>query len=204
MTSNPEKTVRVRLRPEHRRKLIVEAAFKAIAASGFEGLRTRDIAASVGINSATLHHHFPTKEDLVAGVAEHLEHRFRSERALLSDGTPLPENDLFGGQFEDLIFYQQNAPDMLAVYREFVARSLRDDIIQALVERLHAGWKAAVVATLEQRRAQGELRANLDLDVAAGIIVSTAFGLVTRIFTSSAELNAAARQMRLLMAAGQA
>ena len=44
----------------------------------------------------------------------------------------------------------------------------------------------------------------VDLDVAAGIIVSTAFGLVTRIFTSSAELNAAARQMRLLMAAGQA
>ena len=64
---------RIRLNPDVRRKLIVEAAFKAIADEGFEGLRTRDIADRVGINCATLHHYFPTKEDLIAGVADHLE-----------------------------------------------------------------------------------------------------------------------------------
>src|ERR1700686_5600988 len=63
---------------ERRREELVQAAFNQIAARGFEGLRTRDVAAEVGVNIATLHYYFPTKESLIRGVLDHAMGRFRS------------------------------------------------------------------------------------------------------------------------------
>lgn len=53
-----------------RRQLLVQAAFDAIAEKGFEGLRLREVAARAGIDHSTLHHYFPTRQDLVAAVVE--------------------------------------------------------------------------------------------------------------------------------------
>jgi len=40
------------------RTALVKAAFQVLAQQGFEGLRTRAVAAAVGVNVATLHYHF--------------------------------------------------------------------------------------------------------------------------------------------------
>src|ERR671925_1672568 len=63
---------------QDRREALVQAAFNRIAERGFEGLRTRDVAAEVGVNIATLHYYFPTKEALIRGVVELSMQRFRS------------------------------------------------------------------------------------------------------------------------------
>lgn len=49
---------------------IVAAAERRMRESGFHGFSFRDIAADVGIKSASVHHHFPTKEHLGAAVAK--------------------------------------------------------------------------------------------------------------------------------------
>src|SRR5436189_6357868 len=59
-----------------RRGELTMAAHRRLATDGFEGLRTRDIAADVGVNIATLHYHFPTKEALIRGVIGHAMQRF--------------------------------------------------------------------------------------------------------------------------------
>jgi AcrR family transcriptional regulator len=197
--SRREPQARTRLKPDERRRLIVEAAFKAVAQEGFEGLRTRDIAASVGINSATLHHYFETKQDLIDAIAERLAQRLQTERAPWTGQEASADVDPFARQFEDLVFYQAEAPDLLAVYREFVARAPRDAAIRALVDKLHAHWKASIMAALSQAQAQSVLRADIDLDAAAGLVLSAAWGLVAQIFVSTTELRAAAEQLRLLM-----
>jgi len=191
--------VRVRLHPEERRRLIVQAAFKAISDDGFEGLRTREIAASVGINSATLHHYFPTKEDLVAGVAEHLEARLKTEKAPLLDSDSADGSDPFGHQFEDLMFYHLSSPEILSVYREFVARAPRDAAIAALVSKLNLEWKRSIAEALYRAKAQGLLRTDLDLDAAAGLVLCTAWGWVAQIFVSPKELQDAVAQLRILI-----
>src|SRR4030081_825683 len=66
---------------ERRREELVQAAFNQIAERGFEGLRTREVAAEVGVNIATLHYYFPTKEALIRGVVELAMQRFRSTLA---------------------------------------------------------------------------------------------------------------------------
>jgi hypothetical protein len=55
------------------------------------------------------------------------------------------------------------------------------------------------VAALAQAQAQSVLRTDIDLDAVAGLVLSTAWGLVARIFVSTIELQAAAEQLRLLM-----
>src|ERR1700722_8708217 len=52
-----------------RRLALLEAAFEIIATAGFEGLRTRGVAERVGVNIATLHYYFPSKQDLIEGLS---------------------------------------------------------------------------------------------------------------------------------------
>src|SRR5579871_1846303 len=53
---------------EAQRRALARAAYDLIAEKGFEGLRTRDVAERAGVNVATLHYYFKSKEDLIRGV----------------------------------------------------------------------------------------------------------------------------------------
>lgn len=51
------------------RESILAAARRAAQAHGYSGLNFRDLADEVGIKSASIYHHFPSKADLGAAVA---------------------------------------------------------------------------------------------------------------------------------------
>jgi AcrR family transcriptional regulator len=70
-----------------RRQALILAAFETIAERGYEGLRVRDVAFQVGLNGATLHHYFPTKEVLIQAVLVYANERLHSILRDLS-GTP--------------------------------------------------------------------------------------------------------------------
>lgn len=55
---------------------IMDAAERRIRDGGYNGFSFRDIAADVGIKSASVHHHFPTKAALAATVARRYTDRF--------------------------------------------------------------------------------------------------------------------------------
>ena len=54
--------------PEETRRQILRAAGASFAANGFVGATTRAVAASAGVNVATLHYHFGNKEGLYRAV----------------------------------------------------------------------------------------------------------------------------------------
>src|ERR687886_1820791 len=72
-----------------RRRALVAAAYRRIATDGFEGLRTRDIASDVGVNIATLHYYFPTKEALIRSVVGYAMQRFVA--TMPGGGSPLDQ-----------------------------------------------------------------------------------------------------------------
>ncbi len=55
---------------------LLDAAEARVRAGGYDGFSFRDLAADVGIKSASVHYHFPTKEALVAALAERYSQRF--------------------------------------------------------------------------------------------------------------------------------
>lgn len=55
---------------------ILDAAEARIRAVGYNGFSFRDLAEDVGIKSASVHYHFPTKEQLVATLVDRYGDRF--------------------------------------------------------------------------------------------------------------------------------
>ena len=60
--------------PEETRREILRAAGEAFAACGFVGATTRAVAARAGVNVATLHYHFGSKEGLYRAVLDGSRH----------------------------------------------------------------------------------------------------------------------------------
>jgi TetR/AcrR family transcriptional regulator, transcriptional repressor for nem operon len=79
---------------------IVAAAERRMREGGFHGFSFRDIAADVGIKSASVHHHFPTKAHLGAAVAEAYTKRVMDALGDPDDPNRTPEALL--GHFVDL------------------------------------------------------------------------------------------------------
>jgi AcrR family transcriptional regulator len=168
---------RIRLPSDERRRLLVDTALSLLAQSGFEGFRTRDVADAAGINSATLHHYFPTKEDLITAVAERLAARFESEKAPAATAS-----DALGElrqQFRDIEYYARSRPELIAVYRELVVRGYRDAGTRALVQRLNRGWQKSVERILARGKADGLFRADCEPAASANAIVAACWGFIT-------------------------
>src|SRR5260221_66386 len=81
-----------------------------------------DVAASVGINPATLHHYFLTKEDLILGVGEHLEAGYIQARTADRPSSPTPLSAL-RSELADAAFFRTQRPRWVAVSREFATRA---------------------------------------------------------------------------------
>jgi len=72
---------------------LIEVAQELIQKHGYNGFSYRDIAAKVGIKSASIHYHFPTKADLGTAVAVNYKDRFM-ERLDAMDAAGADSNEL--------------------------------------------------------------------------------------------------------------
>ena len=152
-------------------------AYRQIAAKGFEGLRVREVAAQAGINNATLHHHFPTKEALIQGVVGHLLKEFQIGRAPGRDQRePCPIEEL-RYEFEDTRYRLRDTPEMYVVLIELYVRSLRNPAIARVVETLEREWSNHLIGILERGVRIGIFRRDLDLADAAAMIMVQMKGL---------------------------
>src|SRR5271156_4019420 len=93
-----------------RRKSLLQAAFDVIASSGFEGLRTRAVAERAGVNISTLHYYFPTKQELIEGLAQFLSGIFADLHAPAPPSTGRPALDHLRQEFIDARFYHDRYP----------------------------------------------------------------------------------------------
>ncbi|MEM1235762.1 MAG: TetR/AcrR family transcriptional regulator [Pseudomonadota bacterium] len=59
-----------------RREVILDVTERLIRTHGYSGFSFREVASEVGIKSASVHYHFPTKPDLAAAVAKRYRERF--------------------------------------------------------------------------------------------------------------------------------
>ena len=111
---------------EERRHALVSAAYDLIATKGFEGLRVRDVAARGGVNIATLHYYFPSKEALIGGVVQHLLHQFLTLAPCFPEGEEGTAAQRLERELIDMEYELREAPGMWTVMMELQLRSLRD------------------------------------------------------------------------------
>lgn len=165
---------------------LVRAAYEVIAEEGFEGLRTRSVADRAGINIATLHYYFPTKEALIRGLAEYLASLFVSVHAPPVSSTGSAALDRLHQEFADARFYRLERPDLLVVIQELTLRAHRDPAVRSIITPLTYQWRAGLQQLIEEGISEGVFRPDLVPVVAATLLASTISGAIN--FTVGAEL----------------
>lgn len=157
-----------------RRRELVLAAYKLIGESGLEELRTRDVAAKVGINISTLHYYFETKEDLIAAVVDHMTELFRTLRAPLPAGATAFEE--LRHAFVTQAYRRRVEPWLELVVQEMMLRARRDEKVRARLEQMLVGWNGYVEALIARGMRDGDFASDLDPQVAAAIVTAFAMG----------------------------
>jgi AcrR family transcriptional regulator len=165
------------------RAALVQAAFDLIAERGFEGLRTRDIAARARVNIATLHYYFATKEDLIRAVVDALVERFRVQGEISMVAQPKnPLNEL-RQELRDAEYQVRETPELFAVLFELFNRSLRDPAIKAILRDADAHFHQRVTSYLGVGVEQGIFRTDLDIPAAASALIVLIKGLAIQMMT---------------------
>jgi AcrR family transcriptional regulator len=162
-----------------RRQALIDAAFSAIAERGFEGFRLRPIAAAAGIDHSTLHHYFPTKEDLIASVLDHVTSQF--EGTMHTDLEPAARLRHHLGAIATAV---AERPELFIVLDELDLRARRDASTAADIRHDEQGWRAALAALFEE----GNEHQAWSIDVSASVelVIATLKGIRLRPDTAEA------------------
>ena len=156
-------------------KLIGEAA-QLIMRGGYNGFSYADLSDRFGIRKASIHHHFPSKVDLVVAVVEQARAAIRGQIAALEEGSPRAMEQLltYTGFWERCI-RDQTAPFCIAAVLAAELPSLPAEIAAAV--RAHfvdlAQWLERV---LSLGVAQGTMRLDAAPAVEADTFMAAVYG----------------------------
>ncbi len=81
---------------------ILDIAQSLIVAGGYNGFSYADISAAIGIRKASIHHHFPTKAELVSALVDRYRRQAEEGLKSLREQVPSP-----AGQLQSYLNYWQ-------------------------------------------------------------------------------------------------
>lgn len=171
---------------------IINTALLMVQQRGFSGFSFRDIAHAVGIKTASIHYHFPTKPDLTSAVLKHVRAGFEAELERIS--RELSDQDarmrafirIFDDTFAD---GDRLCPFcMVACAQEGVPGFVRAEV--------QAFWSAGeqwVAQELEQGKAAGIYRTDIDSMTLGRVLVAMLEGamVTARTFDDRTRLDKA-------------
>lgn len=158
-----------------RRQEILDAAIGVFARRGAGRTSLRAIAQEVGVTHAALIHHFGTLERLLVDVYEESARRVGRGGDAAADGSPVETMRVLAER-------NHQVPGMVQLYTTLVAAALEEGHPAATTfatERF-AAVRAALVRQVEERQADGRIRADLDARQVAALVVAASDGLQTQ------------------------
>lgn len=148
-------------RHDARRRMIGEAARLLIFENGLAALRTRDVAARVGINISTLHFHVPSKAALLELVAVTTRDCFLGLLPAVPD-PDLPALDQLRAEscaYHDSL---RDRPELSSCYVQLALNSGAGSSVAEKLEAFSREWCQRYVDILTIGLRQGVFRADLD------------------------------------------
>jgi len=147
----------------HAHETVLKAVLKLIADQGIDGTSVDDIANASGVSKATIYKHWPNKDALCLEAISHVN----CDLPVFNSGNPrldliallrhlgaTRKSEAFTRIWPRVISYAESNPAFASACRE----------------RMSAGGRAQVTKLLQQAAARGELRANLDIELAMGLL----------------------------------
>jgi AcrR family transcriptional regulator len=156
-----------------RRAEILAAAQRCFARSGFHQTSMQEICAEAGMSPGNLYRYFPSKEAIIAGIAE----RDRAEV-----GAQLAEaefsTDFFGTLAAVARRYIVERPDEeIALCAEIMTESRRNPAVARIMRDFDAEVRAKLVSILRAAAARGDIAPQTDFEAVATMLVAMTDGI---------------------------
>jgi AcrR family transcriptional regulator len=189
MTSAAGTDQKRRRRGETKQKLL-DAAISVFARHGYDRATVDEIVKEAGFSKGAFYVHFESKEDL---FWELLQDRIEAQqRALWGAVDPkasLAQNEL--RILNSILNMERVDPFWPAIFMEFAAHAGRNEEVRKRMVELYDRWHTFTVAMLKAGQETGTVRADLDLDFSASLIIAILQGsiLQSKLGTSRSTLT---------------
>jgi len=141
-------------------RAILDAAIHEYATRGFDGMSVDAVAARAGVSKATIYRRYPSKIDLVIASAYFIA----DERA------PKPDTGTLRGDLEASMLAlsrMMRDPELGRVLRMVIGDSDRHPRLGEMHQEFMHARRRGTKAAFERAIARGEMRADVDLEIAA-------------------------------------
>lgn len=162
-----------RLQAEERRELILDAALQVFSDKGFAGASMRDIARAAGVTEGLLYHYFEGREQLLQACCRERSWQAHLDR-LLAEAAGVPLDEMLRRivtEFLNTLYAHGPVARMLAVEMQRNPELTAQHMAQ--IEASHQ----TLVDFLRHRQSAGEIRADADPDLAAGLLMGSAYSV---------------------------
>jgi TetR/AcrR family transcriptional repressor of bet genes len=149
-----------RLKPNERRRQIVEATLQLMADRGFSATSVREIAQRADVSLGTLQHHFEGKAEIVFSCLQYMfdSWAYRAGRVLTTGEPPLKRLE----NLIDLVLGDPEADYLWRVYLAFAHETAYDRSLRRAADEAHQRWDGLLNATVQQAIDEGSLVGEAD------------------------------------------
>ncbi|HJK96848.1 MAG TPA: helix-turn-helix domain-containing protein, partial [Polyangiaceae bacterium LLY-WYZ-14_1] len=157
---------------ERRREDLLDAAFEVFARQGFHGTRVADIIAHAGVARGTFYLYFDNKNAIFLELVDRLLRRLRS-RVIgvdIEDDAPPVEVQLHATVGRIVEALESQRPLATILFREAVGL---DDQVDRRLQGFYGGLAVFIEESLDNGKALGIVRPDLDYTVVAACILGT-------------------------------
>ena len=159
-----------------RRTEILDAAERCFARSGFHQASMQDICAEAGMSPGNLYRYFRSKEALIAGISERNRADAAASFARVGDA-PDFFAALAGLARHHLV---ERTDSEVGLCAEIMAESRRNPDVAHLYQDIEHDIKTRIAAMLRRAAERGEIRADLDIEAAATVLMVLGDGMSWR------------------------
>lgn len=158
-----------------RRQQILDRAIDVFARRGSAGTSLRSIAQELGVSHAALTHYFTSREHLLVEVYREAERQQGEDRPHSPDASPV---DIMTESAQR----NHAVPGLVQLYSTLVAAALEEghpDATEFATARF-AHVRADLVERVRRGQAAGRMRADVDPDAVASLVIAASDGLQTQ------------------------
>ena len=156
-----------------RRDEILAAAQRCFVRSGFHGASMQDICAEAGMSPGNLYRYFPSKEALIAGIAE----RDRAEVAQAFASADLSHGLL--NVLEGMVqhYFAEHPRERVLLCTEVMAEARRNPDIARISASFDADVRKWLIGLLRAAAERGDIPGDVDLDGVVTMLMLIADGV---------------------------
>ena len=165
--------------PERTRERLLQAAYREVLRTGFQGAGIDTILAATNLTKGALYYHFASKEALGYAIVDEIIAKLvhdRWLRPLLSDGQPI---DILIGIVQRIPARTQDVRAGCPLLNLSQEMSPLDEQFRKRLEKIFLDWQEGIATLLRKGKAQGTVRRDLNPDEAASFLVATVEGYAT-------------------------